>query len=103
MTVIVSMLLYMFGLNATTGKLNYSCEKPNNKQLKNVTIDGSGNIVIYDPYYNPKKYPVYYNSPYIIIPNPASYTNIPRTIPQLQENTDDVYSTYGSSSPAYQN
>jgi hypothetical protein len=103
MTVIVSVLLYMFGLNAATGKLNYSCEKPNAKNIKNVSVDTSGNIVVYVPYYNPTKYPVYYNSPYIIVPNPALKTNVPQTINQLQQNTDDVYDTYGSSSPAYQN
>jgi hypothetical protein len=114
MTVIVSMLLYIFGLNATTGKLNYSCnEKKNTKKPENVTIDSSGNIVIYNPYYNPYINPVYYNSPYVIVPKPPSNPNIPLTIQQLQQpqqpqqpqqniDTSAIYDLYGSSSPAYQ-
>lgn len=109
MTVIVSMLLYIFGLNATTGKLNYSCndDKKTAKNPQNVTLDSSGNIVIYNPYYNPYKNPVYYNSPYVIVPKPPTNPNVPQTIQQLQQTTQNidtsaVYDTYGSSSPAYQ-
>ena len=78
MTVIVSMLLYIFGLNASTGTLNYTCQggstNTNNatKCGSNVAIDASGNIIIYDPYYDPLKNPVYYNSPNIIIPKPPT-------------------------------
>ena len=68
MTVIVSMLLYIFGLNATTGTLNYTCQGTSN----NSSIDASGNIIIYDPYYNPLTNPVYFNSPNIIIPKPPT-------------------------------
>lgn len=87
MTVIVSMLLYIFGLNATTGKLNYTCQgvSANNvtKCNNNVVIDAAGNIIIYDPYYDAKNNPVYYNSPNIIIPKPSpnetkKHANIPR-------------------------
>ena len=68
MTVIVSMLLYIFGLNASTGMLNYTCQagpddNNNNNITKcgsNIAIDASGNIVIYDPYYDPLKNPVYF-------------------------------------------
>ena len=72
MTVIVSMLLYIFGLNTTTGSLNYSCKKPNTTtdNNKNVSTDSLGNIIIYDPEYNSLRNPVYYQSPNIIIPNP---------------------------------
>lgn len=77
MTVIVSMLLYIFGLNATTGSLNYTCQggSDNNNVTKcgnNVAIDASGNIIIYDPYYDPLKNPVYFNSPNIIVPKPPT-------------------------------
>lgn len=48
MTVIVTMLLYIFGLNATTGQANYSCKK----YPDNITIDENNNIIIYDPAYN---------------------------------------------------
>ena len=72
MTVIVSLLLYFFGLNTTTGTINYTCKSP--AQVTNVTenvhTDSEGNIIVYDPYYNPSKNPVYYQNPNIIIPKP---------------------------------
>jgi hypothetical protein len=69
MTVIVSLLLYMFGLNATTGTINYTCQNAN---MKNVSLDPQGNIIIYDPYYNASKNPVHYQSPNIIVPKPPT-------------------------------
>ena len=69
MTVIVSLLLYMFGLNATTGTINYTCQNTN---IKNVSLDPQGNIIIYDPYYNANKNPVHYQSPNIIVPKPPT-------------------------------
>ena len=78
MTVIVTMLLYIFGLNASTGMLNYTCQggsNNNNTTTKcgsNISIDASGNIVVYDPYYDPLKNPVYFNSPNIIVPKPST-------------------------------
>lgn len=76
MTVIVTMLLYIFGLNATTGTLNYTCQggSSNNatKCGSNIAIDASGNIVIYDPYYDPLKNPAYFNSPNVIVPKPPT-------------------------------
>lgn len=68
MSVIVTMLLYLFGLNPETGSINYSCS--NNKG--NVQTDPNGNIMIYDPYYDAMKNPVYYQSPNIIVPKPAT-------------------------------
>jgi hypothetical protein len=89
MTLIVSIILYVFGLNATTGKLNYNCTN-----TKGVTMDALGNIIIYDPKYNAALHPVYYKSPNIVVPNPNSYekkyTEINSQLPT------------GSSSPAYQ-
>jgi tetrahydromethanopterin S-methyltransferase subunit E len=72
MTVIVSMLLYVFGLDAATGSLNYKCDGTNSKTNcgNGISIDALGNIIIYDPEYNSSQNPVYYNSPNIIIPNP---------------------------------
>ena len=81
MTVIVSLLLYIFGLNATTGTFNYTCQggsNNNNNTTKcgsNVAIDASGNIIIYDPYYDPLKNPVYFNSPNVIVPKPSTDPN----------------------------
>ena len=101
MTVIVSMLLYIFGLNASTGSLNYTCNNSNaNTNTNGVTVDALGNVIIYDPEYNAVTNPVYYQSPNIIIPNPLNNDN-------TQQNT--VYIAVpppppnsGSSSPAYQ-
>lgn len=98
MTVIVSMLLYMFGLDAATGTLNYNCDTSgnnvNNAKCGNgITIDALGNIIIYDPEYDSSENPVYYQSPNIIVPNPFGNDNI-------QTNYDIV--PFGSSSPAYQ-
>ena len=72
MTVIVSMLLYIFGLNASTGSLNYKCDGKDSKTKcgDGITIDALGNIIVYDPEYNSTKNPVYYNSPNIIVQNP---------------------------------
>lgn len=100
MTVIVSMLLYIFGLDASTGSLNYTCNN-SNANINGVTVDALGNVIIYDPEYNAVTNPVLYQSPNIIIPNPSNNDN-------TQTNT--VYYSpppppppnSGSSSPAYQ-
>ena len=101
MTVIVSMLLYIFGLDAASGKLNYnpknSNTKTNSSSMQNVTVDALGNIIIYDPEYNPSKNPVYYQSPNIVVPNPSSNDS-------TQQNTVIIAKqpNWNSSSPAYQ-
>jgi hypothetical protein len=74
MTVIVSVLLYAFGLDVATGSIDSKPKKPDN-----VKIDSNGNIIIYDPHYNASLHPVYYNSPNIIVPNP----NIGETQPPM--------------------
>jgi hypothetical protein len=66
MTVIVSMLLYIFGLDVSTGNLTNTCKE--NKHGCNV--DASGNFIIYDPEYNATTNPVFYQSPNIIVRNP---------------------------------
>jgi tetrahydromethanopterin S-methyltransferase subunit E len=99
MTVIVSMLLYVFGLDAATGSLNYKSNgtNSNTKCGDGISIDNSGNIIVYDPEYNSSKNPVYYNSPNIIIPNPHNNDNI------IKNNTNYYNSIpTSSSSPAYQ-
>jgi hypothetical protein len=100
MTVIVSMLLYVFGLDAATGTLNYNCDASNNTTNttncgNGITIDALGNIIIYDPEYNSSTNPVYYQSPNIIVPNPSANNNIVK-----QSNYTTIPN--GSSSPAYQ-
>jgi len=97
MTVIVSMLLYIFGLDAATGTLDYKCEGSNTKCGDGISIDSLGNIIIYDPEYNSSINPIYYQSPNIIIPNPHNNdTNINPII------TNRQLVPSGSSDPSYQ-
>jgi hypothetical protein len=93
MTVVVSMVLYVFGLDAATGTLNYNTN-PVVDCSNNVTFDSLGNVIIYDPEYNSALNPVYYNSPNIIIPNPKAN--------DIVYNRNIVRIPNGSSSPAYQ-
>jgi predicted RNA methylase len=89
MTVIVSIILYIFGLDIATGNLN--------KNYKDgISEDSMGNIIIYDPYYNSKNNPVYFHSPNLIVPNPHNNYN-----PQ-SNTTYPVIIPSGSTSPAYQ-
>lgn len=94
MTVIVTMILYVFGLDAATGTANYNTN-PTVDCSNNVTIDSLGNVVIYDPEYNPSLNPVYYKSPNIIVPNPLS-NNV------QNHNPNYVIIPSSTSSPAYQ-
>lgn len=78
MSVIVTLLLYFFGLNASTGKINYTCKPAREPDVEdekknNIRRDSNGNIIIFDPYYNPNTYPVYYKSPNIIVPKPVEF------------------------------
>ena len=96
MTVIVSLLLYIFGLKETTGTVDYSCDASGNKICDK---DVSGNIVIYNPQYNPSQTPVYYVHPNIIVPAPQIQTpediNNYNTLPPTR-------TTWSSSSPEFQ-
>ena len=96
MTVIVTFLLYFFGLNASTGTFSQTISPL--EPRSGVSTDSSGNIIIYDPEYNPSIKPVYFQSPNIIVPNPSA-NNVKKT----QANAT-IYNPvpYGSSSPAYQ-
>lgn len=98
MTVIVSMLLYIFGLDAATGSLNYKCDNSTTKCGDGITIDSLGNIIIYDPEYNQSNNRVYYQSPNIIIPNPHNNDKLSPS-PII---TNKPLIPNGSSSPAYQ-
>lgn len=81
MTVIVSTILYVFGLDPSTGTIYQT--------NANIKFDNLGNIIIKDPEYNSNVNPVYYRYPNIIVPNP-------------EKNNDSVKVPMGSSSPAYQ-
>ena len=92
------MLLYIFGLDAATGSLNYKCDNSTTKCGDGITIDSLGNIIIYDPEYNQSNNRVYYQSPNIIIPNPHSNDKLSPS-PII---TNKPLVPHGSSSPAYQ-
>jgi len=91
MTVIVTFLLYYFGLNASTGTFSQTITPIGQKS----GTDPSGNIIIYDPEYNPSVKPVYYQTPNIIVPNPSA--NDKKKVTKTMYNPIP----YGSSSPAY--
>jgi len=88
MTVIVSMLLYIFGLDVSNGTLNTVCGSSVSsngdvadevsQKIESVKISDNGDIVIYAPNYSPTNYPVYYKNRYIIIPR----QNIANTVQQ---------------------
>jgi len=106
MTVIVSMLLYIFGLNTTTGTINQPCST-GQSCVNGVSQDPSGNVIVYDPYYNPRIKPVYYSPPNVIVPNPNSYPQPTTTTSTTTNTTTNTNKNYyylptGSSSPAYQ-
>jgi len=98
MTVIVSILLYVFGLNATTGNLDYSCDS-----IEGVKKNEAGDIIVYDPHYDPTTHPVYYSYPNVVVPVPTKTRS--SSIAQTQNQTSSQPHNYasGSSSPAYQN
>ena len=103
MTVIVSMLLYIFGLDASTGSLNYTCNNSNantNTNINGVTVDALGNVIIYDPEYNALTNPVLYQSPNIIVPNPSNNDNTQPTQSAVYYSPPPPSNS--SSSPAYQ-
>ena len=95
MSVIVGMLLYVFGLDVSTGNLNYNCDKASTDE-DGITRDKEGNIIIYDPEYNESSNKVYYSSPNIIIPNPNSNNNTSAT-----QTTQTIVVPHGTSDPAY--
>jgi hypothetical protein len=99
MTVVVSMVLYVFGLDAATGKLN-KCDGDNTSCGNGIRIDALGNIIIYDPKYNPITNPIYYQQPNIIVPNPNGKQNNNYSAQILNPPVEPT--PLGSSSPAYQ-
>ena len=96
MTVIVSLLLYIFGLNTTTGTINYTTSNTG-INTNGVHTDSSGNIYVYDPYYNPTQNPVYYASPNIVVPTPPTSPPVTKT-----NNVSPPPPVWLSSSPAYE-
>ena len=99
MTAVVSVILYTFGLDAATGKIDRKCNSPLTKCGDGISIDNSGDIVIYDPEYETGQQ-VYFNSPNIIIPNPSN--NDKNIIKKTIIPSQNLYSYTYSSSPSYQ-
>jgi hypothetical protein len=103
MTVIVSIILYIFGLDTATGKINYKTNQTTDYS-NNIMIDDLGNIIIYDPEYNSNKNPVYYRPPNIVVPNPSANNKLITS--QFKTNKNNNFNNFfiptGSSSPAYQ-
>ena len=68
MTVVITSIIYLFGYNTSTGKINQNYKTVNIDVDKTIERDDLGNILIYHPKYNSSE-PVYYKHPYVIIPN----------------------------------
>jgi hypothetical protein len=104
MTVILALIIYIFGYDTITG--NFNNKNPTSDLSNNsVTTDNLGNIIIYDPEYNPKQNPVYYESPNIIIPKSSPNNNIVTGQNNQYSPPNSFYNFFipsGSSSPAYQ-
>ena len=103
MTVVVSAVLYMFGLDAATGKAKRNYSSSLTKCGNGISIDNSGDIIIHDPEYNQGQQ-VYYKSPNIIVPNPSNNNNSTKnnTYPSKNFYPYSYYPFSFSSSPAYQ-
>lgn len=101
MTFITSVLLYVFGLNASTGKADIKKKSYENVNFnKNVYTKENGDVVVYYPDYDAKNNAAFYKSPNFIVPAPryenkpmqskpmqtsSSTTPIPATIPAVQK------------------
>jgi hypothetical protein len=102
MTVIVTMILYIFGLDASTGTVNYRCK---DSKYNNVHIDKQGNVKIYDPYYDSNNHPVYFKYPNVIVPTPPTHPYVYNgsTQPSIYSSTQLVPPPQNySSSPMFQ-
>ena len=61
MSVIVTILLYIFGLDAATGRLNFKCDKPDEKK--------TGNLIYSSTRYNKAKKNIYMDTSYSDTPS----------------------------------
>jgi energy-coupling factor transporter transmembrane protein EcfT len=92
MIFIIGLLIYVLGYDFSTGDLSNRCENIYIDGKNKVTIDGAGNILIYNPKYDEKINPVYYNNPYIVVP----------TNKKVKKNYTNLNYPIYSSSPMYQ-
>ena len=93
MSVIVGMLLYVFGLDVSTGNIDNASSCGDE-----ITRDSDGNIIIYAPEYSTSQNKVYYSSPNIIIPNQNAVANEQSS---STNNTQTLFVPHGTSDPAY--
>ena len=93
MTFIIGLLIFVLGYDYSSGNFSNKCENIFINSDNKVTIDGKGNILIYNPEYDINTNPVYYNKPYIVVPTNNKIKN---------SNNDDFTNTFYSSSPMYQ-
>jgi glucan phosphoethanolaminetransferase (alkaline phosphatase superfamily) len=93
MTAIVSIVLYVFGLNAATGTIHSAA---------NTSVDASGNILVYDPNYDAVTHPFYYSWPNVVVQNPQANVNTSTNMTtNMRTNTKTNTST--STSTSYNN
>ena len=93
MTVIITLLLYAFGLNTTTGTFQ--------KYPNNITIDEDNNIIVYDPYDNYILHPAYYENESIFIPNPNALNETTQST-TVTDISNNYFPSNSSSDPSYQ-
>ena len=93
MTIIVTMLLYIFGLDAASGSINYKCKDQSNifYDTNTTVVTKKVNIVTPNNYNND-------NNSYIIVPDSSTTES---TISK-EENNYIKPPPYGSSSPEYE-
>ena len=93
MTIIVTMLLYIFGLDAASGSINYKCKDQSNifSDTNTTVVTKKVNIVTPNNYNND-------NNSYIIVPDSSTTES---TISK-EENNYIKPPPYGSSSPEYE-
>ena len=95
MALIMGILVFILGYDVSTGTLTNSCNSILlGTNTSNITYDSSGNILIYNPNYNKSINPVYYNSPYIVVPMNNNNN-------KLNSNSNLFINPTDSSSPMY--
>lgn len=113
MSVIVTMLLYVFGLDVATGKFNYNCQNVDQVTEKQVVVVPQSSIKVFNPNNsmnpytaNSYSYP-YPPQSYTVPPTAAEVNNYNYVIPENQTQPQPpqpqavIFPPNYSSSPAY--
>lgn len=87
MTIIVTMLLYIFGLDAASGTINYKCKDLSNISDISKTTYSTTKVHVVTP--NEDKY--------VVVPTTTTITRYP-----IEKKTYNKPPPYGSSSPEYE-